>query len=374
MEGAALDSKLDRLGRMRFAVATRADDAAIRRLLRDNPMQGAISLSLGREPDYFDGANLAGGIDQTILGFSGKRLACMGRCTRRRCWVNGREACAGYLAELRLDDRERGRFGLLREGYRFFHDLQRDHPADVYFTSIAADNEPARSLLERGVRGLPTYHYLAELRTVLLGVPRSKHGAKLRVEPSTPDHVPAMLRLLNESARRYQLAAIWDEETLLSTRAQGLPLSRWLLAFDGGEIMACGALWDQRPFRQAVIVGYSMPLALGRPLLNAAGRVFGWPNLPQPGSTLAHAFLSPLAVAKDAEAVLPEFIEAFFEPAKRAGLEFLTLALPAQDERLAMLRRRFSTRTWRSRFYRVDWPGQPAMEIGGTILPDVALL
>ena len=103
----------------------------------------------------------------------------------------------------------------------------------------------------------------------------------------------------------------------------------------------------------------------------------GWsPYLPRAGSVLSHAFLSPLAFVSGAESLLADFIEAFFPLAADVGAEFLTLALPATDARLPALRRRFSTRTWRSRLYRVDWPGQAAMELGGgaVFLPDVALL
>jgi hypothetical protein len=281
---------------------------------------------------------------------------------------------AGYLAELRLDESQRGIFGLLRDGYRFFHEQQDDHPPEVYFTSIAADNRRALSLFERGVRGLPAYRHLADLETLLVAVPRFPRAPRFRVEPAAQEHVPAMLRLLNDSARRHQLGAVWTEEGLLSAEDHGLPLNRYLLALDGGAIIACGALWDQRKFRQTVICKYSMPLSLARPMLNAAGGIFGWPRLPRPGSILGHAFLSPLAFAEGAQALLPEFIGAFFGPAAQAGIEFVTLALPGNDERLPALRSSHITRTWRSRLYRVDWLDQPEVAIGGTILPDVALL
>ena len=133
MAGTIADRELS----TRFASATEADDAAIRRLLRDNPMRGAVSVTFEREPDYFRGANVAGGEDQTIVAFDDGRLVCMGRCTQRECWVNGTARRVGYLGELRLDAAARGRFGILRDGYGFFHELQRDGPAALYFTSIA---------------------------------------------------------------------------------------------------------------------------------------------------------------------------------------------------------------------------------------------
>jgi hypothetical protein len=373
MAGAVVDRELN----TRFAVATRAEDAAIRRLLRDNPMHGAVRLSFEREPDYFAGADLAGGEDQTIVAFSDSRLVCMGRCSQRECWVDGAARRVGYLAELRLDATARGRFGILRDGYEFYHALQRDDPADMYFTSIAADNERARRLLEKGARGLPTYVFLAELDTLLLSVPTRTLVTKLRVESATPAQVPDLLRVLNDHRQRHQFATVWTAESLRALENQGLPLSRFLLALNGGEVLACGALWDQRGFRQTVIQAYSRSLAVARPFVNLASGIIGTPRLPRAGSVLAHAFLSPLACTDGAESILPDFIEAAFPLAAQAGVEFVTLALPTTDSRLSALRRRFSTRTWRSRLYRVDWPDRAPVEFsarGATPLPDVALL
>lgn len=345
------------LSAVRFARATEADEAGIRRLLRENAMPGAISLTLEREPHYFLGANLAGAEDETIVALAGERVICMGRCSTRMAWVNGRATRIGYLAELRLDATARGQFALLRDGYRFFAE-QGDSAAELYFTSIASDNERARRLLERGARGMPKYTFLAELATVLIAVPRRPRATTLRLEPATRADIPEMVRLLNEHARRHQLAAFWTAETLKDLERHELPLREFLLVKEGGALLACGALWDQRAFRQTVIRGYSRRLAALRPWINAASRVLGTPRLPTVGSTLAHAFLSPLAFARDAGPLLPELVAAFFPQAAARGLEFVTLALPASDPQLPALRRRFTTQTWRSRLYRVDWPEQ----------------
>jgi hypothetical protein len=301
----------------------------------------------------------------------------MGRCSRRLAWVNGRATEVGYLAELRLDATARGRFALLRDGYRYFAEVERDQPAELYFTSIGADNARARRLLESGVRGLPAYTFLAELSTVVIPVPRRPRCAKLHIEPATSDDVPEMLRLLHEQARRQQLASVWTAQTFLDLSRQGLPLSRFMLARKEGELVACGALWDQRAFRQTAIGGYEGWLRIARPFLNAAARLFGTPRLPAPGVPLSHAFLSPLAIASNAAGLLVEFIAAGLSEAAKYGLEFLTLALATDDPRLPGLRAAFATQTWRSRLYRVDLPGQESgVTLSGPALccPEVALL
>ncbi|WP_042724501.1 hypothetical protein [Chthoniobacter flavus] len=359
---------------VRFAVAEDADDAAIRRLLRENAMEGAICVTFEREPAYARGANIAGGRDRTIIAFSRDRLVCMGRCTRRPTWVAGQEASVGYLAELRLDAGALGRLDILKGGYRFFRETEGDNPAAAYFTSIGADNDRAIRLLERGGLGLPAYEFLAEFETFLVTVARH---SRRPLTVASPEHLPAMVRLLNDHGQRHQLSPVWSVGSLLSLEQHGLPLSRFRLLFEGGELVASGALWDQRAFRQTVIQRYAPLLSFARPILNAVGRPFGLPRLPRPGATLPAAFLSPLALADGAAALLPDFVEGFFAPAVEAGVEFLTVGLPAHSPEAAALRRRFHLRTWRSRFYQVQWAEKSVVDLRGNravYFPDVALL
>ncbi len=372
MGGTAADRELSR--NVRFAFADETHEADIRRLLRENSMRGTVSVTFEREPDYFLGAGLAGGKDQTIVAYEDGRLVCLGRCTRRECWVNGRPQEVGYLAELRLDHAARRRFAIVRDGYQFFRERQGD---GLHFTSIASDNERGRRLLESGVRGLPRYDFLAELVTLMIAVPRHPRPSKLRVQSATEDDIPALLRLLIQYGRRHQLAAVWTDARLRSLAHHGLSHERFFLVREGGEVLACGALWDQRCFRQVVVQGYAGMLGTARPLLNATNRLTGRPPLPRPGVALAQVFLSPLAFVNGANDLLPEFIGAILRLAAASGIEWLTLGLPGGDVRLTALRRRFSTRTWASRLYRVRWPEQPAFESAAAnarFLPEVALL
>ena len=371
MARAAIDDRLSNTSapRTRFVVATRDDDAAIRRLLRDNPMPGAISLSLEREPAYFLGANIGYADDQTILAFESERLVCMGRCTFRTCWVNGHPRRIGYLGELRLDASAQGRFDLLRRGYRYFHKLHQTTPTECYFTSIAADNDRARRLFESGHRGLPSYEFLGGFITILIAVPQRKRMGKFRIENGSPERAADMVAMLNHHAQTHQLAAVWTEENLRSLADHALSLDHFQLAMEGERILACGALWDQRAFRQTVIRGYARGLSAARPLINLGAQFLGTTRLPPMGTTLRHAFISPIAFEAGYESLLPDFVETFFTMATRRGIEFLTLGLPAHDARLPALRRRFSTRSYHSGLYRVSWKG----DISSPFSPEMAL-
>lgn len=210
MAGTTLDRKLTAAPTSRgpFAVATPADDADIRRLLRENPMPGQITLTLEREPDYFADADLPGTEKQTIIANEGDRVICVGNCSIRERFVNGQPRRVGYLGGLRLDSRAAGRFDILRRGYEFFRDLQAERPADFYFTSIAADNVPARKFLERGLPGMPAYEFAGEFVTVLLPM---KSRASVHTEPEADAlDFGELFECLDKHGRDYQFAPRWS--------------------------------------------------------------------------------------------------------------------------------------------------------------------
>jgi hypothetical protein len=377
MAGTTLDRKLmtARTGRVPFALATQADDADIRSLLRENPMPGQITLTLEREPDYFADAGLPGTVKQTIVANEGGRVVCVGSCATRERFVNGQPHRVGYLGGLRLDARVTGRFDILRRGYEFFRELQADNPADFYFTSIAADNAPARKFLERGLPGMPAYEFIGEFVTTLLPV---KSLVPIHPGLETDNlNINELFECLDKHGRDYQFAACWSEKELSALQSLNLKAGNFRIIRDGGRICACAALWDQRTFKQTVIRGYTPWLATTRPAVNFTASIIGTPRLPAVGSTLAHAFLSHFAVAPERMDVLPELVVKLCALAAERRIEYLTLGFAANDPRLAMIRTRFKRREYRSRIYIVRWPnmGGAAGQLDHRVLqPELALL
>ena len=377
MEGTTLDRKLmtARTGRVPFALATQADDPDIRRLLRENPMPGQITLTLEREPDYFVDAGLPGTEKQTIIANEGGRVVCVGSCATRERFVNGQPHRVGYLGGLRLDVRVTGRFDILRRGYEFFRELQVDNPGDFYFTSIAADNVPARKFLERGLPGMPAYEFIGEFVTALLPV---KNFVPVRDGLETDNlDFNELLECLDKHGRDYQFAACWSARELSALQSLNLKADNFRIVRDGGRILACAALWDQRTFKQTVICGYAPWPARTRPVVNFAADIIGTPRLPAVGSTLAQAFLSHFAIAKGRMDALPRLVMNLSTLAAERGIEFLTLGFAANDPRLAIIRARFKRREYRSRIYIVRWPnmGGAAGQLDDRVLqPELALL
>lgn len=357
-----------------FAVATRADEAELRALLRATPTRGgAVSLGFEREPDYFKGEGVAGAADTTIVARRGGRVVCMGRCSRRVMYVGGERCVAGYLGELRLAPGTRGGLAVLRAGYEFFarHEATRaEGPADFYFTSVATGNARARAVLENGRRiGLPEYAARAELVTVAWPVRRAARGGAVeagaskkplgkRLSLATEGAQDELSGFLDTEARRHALATPWGAEAWAVLRAHGLEAEDFCVVRREGRIVAAGGVWDQAAWRQTVVAGYAGALDWGRGLVNAAAWLAGRPGLPAVGERLRQACVHPLAVAVDAsEGEVGELFGKLEACAARRGVEWLVASVAAEDGLRAVLKRRAGAREYATRLYEVRLPG-----------------
>ncbi|MGP8200778.1 MAG: hypothetical protein ACLQU4_14885 [Limisphaerales bacterium] len=344
-------------------------------MFRENPMPGEISLSFEHEPNYFADADLPEQTKQTIVAREEGRVVCAGYCSIRQRFVNGTPRRVGYLGGLRLCSGQAGRFDILRRGYEFFRTLQSDSPADFYFTSIASDNHPARRFLERGLPGMPAYEFIGEFVTLLLPA-RHRPATSNRAAALTPA-AEELITLFNEYGCRQQFAPCWSNAELTALKPLGLRESDFCFVRQRGQIVACAALWDQRVFKQTVIRGYTLRLALLRPALNLTARITGGTRLPAVGQTLANVFVSHLSVAPDESDALIALTAELRSLAAQRQIELLTFGFAANDPRLATLRRSFRVREYHTRLYVVRWPGTggTAGDLDARILaPETALL
>src|SRR5437764_7814135 len=159
-----------------FDLATPADDPAIRRLLATNPVPGNVTVTYEREPDYFLGCATMGRTCQVIVGRSRPDGELAGIACRaiRPCFVNGREEEIGYLSQLRVDRRFRGRW-LVSRGFHFLRQLHADGRAAGYLATITEGNrEAAGILVERPRRHFPVFRPVDRLHTLALVVRRRR--------------------------------------------------------------------------------------------------------------------------------------------------------------------------------------------------------
>src|SRR5262245_46354938 len=157
------------MSRFHMDLATRCDDAELRRLLASTPMPGAVTVSFRREPSFFEAAAVDGEFSQTVVARDCEEACIAGFGTRsiRQRYVNGVPTAIGYLSGLRLLPQYRNQ-GLLARGFRFFRQLHQDGRAQLYLTTIGADNATALDALTSGRAGLPRYHFAGVYQTAVI--------------------------------------------------------------------------------------------------------------------------------------------------------------------------------------------------------------
>ena len=286
-----------------FQAASAADDADLRRLLRDNPMQqGGLSLSFRREPSYFAACSVLGQSAEVFVGRDTQTGALAGVGARYRfpAYINGQAQSIVYLADLRVQTAYRNSIHL-RRAYQFLRQRHAADPAAVYTSMILQDNRAALATIAAQRAGLPPYHPQGTVHTPLILLGWQK---------------PAL-------AARYQFAPVYHESDLTNGRLRGMQPENILLAEANGSIIGTLALWQQSAFRQLHIDAYRGAWRVIRPVYNALARLTPLAPLPRAGEALKYAYLSLMAVQNDNLAVFRALLRQAYRASHGTGLHYL---------------------------------------------------
>ncbi|MDQ4076637.1 MAG: hypothetical protein M3220_10380 [Chloroflexota bacterium] len=341
-----------------FDLATPADDAAIRELLRESAVPGHITVSYQREPDYFAGCGTMGPFWQVPVArhLPTGALAGLGCRALRPLFVNGRVEEVGYLGQLRVATRFQGRW-LLPAAFRFLRSLHDDGRARGYLTTIIAGNEEARGLLvDKPRRHYPTFREVASLHTIAILLRRSRGG---RASPSevgwgNRSVLPEIVAFLREQGAEKQFYPAYSEEDFVGPLTRGFQLEDLAIVRHGGRIAGVAGLWDQSAYKQSVVRAYSGTLARQRPLIGAAARLVGMPPLPPPGQPIRLAYASFICIADNDPATFRILLRHLCHRAATRGYTFLMVGLAASDPLLAVARESLHV-TYRSTLYTACW-------------------
>ena len=348
-----------------FRLATQADDAALRRLLRDNPMPGSISLTFEREPDYFIAAGLDGALSQTVVSIDETTGECqaMGARSLRPVYLNGEVQEIGYLGHLRVDLHRPWGLSLARQfarSFAKFHGLHEDGRVPFYLASIISDNLPARRLLTAKMPGMPLASEYARMFTYAVSPRRMRRELSLpgglRLERGTLEHVPEIAGCLQRNGARRQFAPHWLVQDLCTpARTPNLHPEDFLLAVYGSRVVGCLAVWDQTPFKQTMVRGYSGKMARWRPLINLLARVIDVPYLPEINAAFPYCYACHLAIDDDDPHLFCRLLRAACNETVRRGFNYFMIGLSEANPLRPLLTRNYLHITYPSQLYLVAW-------------------
>lgn len=348
--------------RYRFELATPQDDLELRRVLRETPMDGKVSVGFQREPSYFAGSVVEGPFRQVILCRDDRTNEVVGFGTRsiREMHVNGSPSPVGYLGSLRILPPHRN-LGLVARGFRFLRDLHADQRTELYLTTIAEGNERALAILTSGRAGLPRYQFAGRFYTVAIPIPRKgkertdpRGGVSFR--PATRDDIPVVVAFLNREGRRHQFFPKYHESDFCGSRGtlKGLGVADLMLALDRSEIVGTLAGWDQRGYRQTTVCRYSLPLSWGRPLYDAWASLAGRRPLPVPGQLFRYVSAALPVVRDDRADVFNALLENLLSRLADRDADYLLAGFHETSPLLSIVRRR-ALASYVTRLYHVRW-------------------
>jgi hypothetical protein len=296
-----------------FRLATEADDALVRSILRDNAMPTWVEMAMEREPSFFAGKDIFGR-DWAVIAEEKGEVIGVYTASVMPAHVDGRPERLGYLGGLRVNREHRRRIRHLREGYASIRPLAPvTGSVPWWFTVVAAVNAAARKLLESGVRGLPRYRPQGDYVTFALPAARGKRRGLWR--RAVDADIAAIVAFHNERASQYQCSPVLNESVV-----RRIGVEHFLIHVNGGV----AALWDQRAFKQIVARRYRRPLGAMVPFYNVYARLVRRIPLPREGGALDQTSIAFLALSDDAlgdpAALLEDILSHCRTPAASIGL------------------------------------------------------
>jgi hypothetical protein len=352
------------------SLARAADDEDVRGLLRESAFGGAVRVSLEREPDSLLAGTIEGDVHGTVAARDRRNGALAGIAGRsvRDAYINGAPCRLGYLGQLRIDPRYRGRRELLGAGFDFCRQLHAaEDDARLYLASVAVDNLPARRLLGRRAAGWPRFEPFDTLTSLAISA-REDCRRHTRAYPRDVELLAGSANLRDEivaclgrNLPRFQAAPRWSSADFSSTRTRGLDVSDFTVAVRRGRVVGCAACWDQRAFKQVVVRGYAPRLARWRRAVNLLSAFTGAPTLPPAGSRLPLVYVSHAAVDGDDEDVWIPLIARTCERAAERAAGHALVAFSTRHPALPLVRRFFRARAYDSVLYVAFWPDGEAL-------------
>jgi hypothetical protein len=351
-------------------LATREDEADIRRLFRTNSVPGHVTVTYEREPDFFLGCGVTGHSYQVAVARhepTGELAGVVCR-TKRRVWIDGQEVEVGYLSGGRVDGRFRGRW-LVSRGLRFLGDLDATDTVPVYLATITGENREAHALLvEKPRPGVPRFEEVGRLYSAVIPI-RARllnRDQTNSVRSAVPEDLPRIVSFLNEYGRKRQYSQVYSEEVFRGSATLGFRVEDFVVFERGGELSGVMGLWDQSAYKQTVVRGYSRELRWTRPLYDAAARLTRRHTLPAPGEPLRSAYAAFLCVADDDRFVFRALLRRIYELAAKRGHAFLVAGLTVNNSLLAEVRR-YAHVPYHSTLYTVSWRGGLYATLDGRI-------
>ena len=327
------------------------------------PLEGQISLSLERCPDFFAGAmvqNEAVEVNLCCDRSQGNRIAAVFSTGRRQQFVDGQIAWVRYLSDVRILPEYQGRRPL-----RMINDhiiaREQSQPSAVVQSVMFSDNRAMNGVIRRRLSRIvrPEYLWFYDLgiyRTsaVSLATGIRRHHCQHTVRRAEPDDITAMQSFFDAEAPGKQLYPRYRFDQLDEPQYSGLKIGDYFLACDGEEIIGITGIWDQHLYKQTRIAGYSGTLRWSRPIVNVLSRATTGFSLPPPGTELRYFYLHTIVTKENSVAIFRDLVTHIHSSYRGGDYMYFLCGLFTHDPLLRVLDEFRSRRDVTAQHYQVS--------------------
>ncbi len=342
--------------RYTFDIASQADDAQLRNVLRHTPMRTSLAtITYESEPSFFQSSCPAGADTDVIICRDTVRDVAVGFGCRsiRTMFINGEESQIGYLSSLRCIPEYRNQ-GLVARGYRAMRKLHNStEQPRWYFSTILEGNQLARKLLTSGRAGLPFYHSVGRFSTFLIPVNAMD---KVKVPETNVDRVESR-QVVNEIQAlgpQYQLFPVYNPDGWLQQCEEHYAGKFFVTGKQSARQSVMGVI-DQRNVKQLVVKSYPRWLQLCQLPLNCWYRMRGQPLIHKPPYDFKYvtAVLPLVDCRADANSILT-VLKSVIEEGKQRHAEYVALGMH-ESHKSYQLVRKLSKHTFDTEVFLVSW-------------------
>jgi len=173
-------------------------------------------------------------------------------------FINGKASRVAYIFGLKGNQNYLKSYPLLPKFYEYLDQNLKKKNVEICYTTILEGNQYAQKLLEKKRRIMPHYEFMGKYETFAI-----KNKSKRFIHDDykfskvSDDDIPELVKFINSEGKKCQFFPVMKLEDILNEAFKGINSDSFYLVRKGSDIVAAGAVWDQRDYKQYIVQKYS---------------------------------------------------------------------------------------------------------------------
>lgn len=222
-------------------------------LIESNSAKGNIELIYTRRPNAYLSYAKEGESKIGLVKDDEGNILLQIACIVHNYYINGEIRRVAYVGGIR---KKKDYNGILN--WKDISDFVMQTKCDIFYCSFLDDNKAALNIFSKKRKFIPEIFPVCHYTTYIINPdaikkPTSKN-AEYIFRPISESDLKDVYLFLEEESRRYNFASKTED---LFMQFPGLSISDCYILEDKGVILAFGALWNQKDYKQYIVTRYS---------------------------------------------------------------------------------------------------------------------